>query len=156
MKFGIYILCVENWMVKKNYSEDFKSIFEYGWGNGYVLLPHNHPFYGRDYNELNIDAHGGLTFGEYFSDTIFLEWVEDREIIGDVNKENFQKFDKYWMIGFDTNHFGDNENSCSKKYVSNETCSILEQSLDDDIEGMRKYKSFYLRKDKLKKLYENY
>ena len=95
MKFGIYTLCIENWMVKKNYPEDFKSIFEYGWGNGYILLPHNHPFYGRDYNELNIDAHGGLTFGEYFSDNRFLEWIEDREIFGDVDRENFEKFDKY-------------------------------------------------------------
>lgn len=30
---------------------------------GYVILPENHPAYGKDYDDLSgIDVHGGLTF----------------------------------------------------------------------------------------------
>ena len=72
MKFGIYTLYIENWMTKKKYPELFKGMFEYGWGTGYVLLPHNHPFYGVHYDDLNISIHGGLTYGNYFSNSKFL------------------------------------------------------------------------------------
>jgi hypothetical protein len=151
-----YTLGLENWMTKKYYPELFKGLFEYGWGNGYVLLPHNHPFYGQDYNDLEvprfINIHGGLTFSDYFSNTRFLEWIENREIFGNVNKDNFEKFDRYWMIGFDTNHSGDNRENCSKEFVMKEIDKLLEQCLDDSIEGMKMYKNFYLRKDKLKHL----
>ena len=152
MKFGIYTLYIENWMTKKKYPELFKGMFEYGWGTGYVLLPHNHPFYGVHYDDLNISIHGGLTYGNYFSNSKFLEWIEDRDFFGSVNLENFEKFDKYWMIGFDTNHFGDNIESCSKEFVMNEVDKLLDQCLDDSIEGIEKYKTLYLRKDKLKYL----
>ena len=56
------------------------------------------------------------------------------------------------MIGFDTNHSGDNLESCSKNYVMNEVNELLKQCLDDKIEGVKKYKSVYERKDKLKKI----
>jgi hypothetical protein len=56
------------------------------------------------------------------------------------------------MIGFDTAHHGDDLNICSKSYVANEVYELLEQCLDDNIEGMKKYKSVYLRKDKLKRI----
>jgi hypothetical protein len=32
--------------------------------NGYVLLPDNHPFYGKDYDEIDVDAHGGITYAD--------------------------------------------------------------------------------------------
>jgi len=53
-----------------------------GWGNGYVGIPIWHPFYKKDYDELNeyIQIHGGLTFSDY----------DDEENL--------------WIIGFDTNH----------------------------------------------------
>lgn len=28
----------------------------------YIELPQNHPYYGRDYNDVPIDCHGGLTY----------------------------------------------------------------------------------------------
>jgi len=34
---------------------------ETGWGNGYVAVPKEHPLYGKDYNNIDIDIHGGLT-----------------------------------------------------------------------------------------------
>lgn len=47
---------------------------------GYVKIPKEHPFYGKDYDDINIDTHGGLTFGE-------------------INEE-------HW-IGYDCGHSGD-------------------------------------------------
>ena len=152
MKFGLYTLLIENHMKRSLAFSLYSNIFEFGWGNGYVLLPYNHPFYGVHYDILNINAHGGLTFSEKFKDTRFLKWVEGLEIDGDVTRENFKKFDGYWIIGFDTAHSGDDLITCSKEYVINETTNILEQCLSDDIENIEKYKSIYLRKDKLKKI----
>lgn len=147
MKFGIYTLVIENHMKRMS-----NFHFDFGWGCGYVLLPFDHPFYGLYYDDINIRVHGGLTFGQKFDIEYFLKWVENRELDGDVTTENFEKFKNYWIIGFDTNHYGDNLISCSKNYVISETNDMLEQCLNDSIEGMKKYKSFFLRPDKLKKI----
>ena len=148
MKFGVYTLVIENFLKKTIF--DYK--FDYGWGNGYVLLPHNHPFYGIDYDDINVNVHGGLTYGKKFESEHFLEWVEGREIDGDVTIENYKKFNGYWIIGFDTNHFGDNENNCTKNYVMNETNHLMNKCLDKNIKGMNRYLSIYFRKDKLIKI----
>jgi len=127
----------------------------YGWGNGYVLLPTNHPYHGVDYDDIPIQIHGGLTFGEKFNSDGFLEWVGDMEIFGSVDFNNCDKFNGYWIIGFDTNHHSDNLENCSLDFVSNEVVRLLEQCLSDDIVGIDKYKTTYLRKDKLKKIDKN-
>lgn len=31
---------------------------------GYVAIESNHPDYDKDYNEVNVECHGGLTYGE--------------------------------------------------------------------------------------------
>lgn len=36
----------------------FKGAF-----NGYVQLPSEHPAYGKHYDQIEADAHGGLTYG---------------------------------------------------------------------------------------------
>jgi hypothetical protein len=151
MKFGLYTLLIENHMRKQMVGVPFH--FEFGWGNGYVLLPHNHPLYGKNYNDIDVvDIHGGLTFSESFDIKRFPEWIADLEIDGDVTRENYEKFNNYWMIGFDTAHHGDDLNICPKSYVANEAYELLEQCLNDNIEGIKKYKSVYLRKDKLKRI----
>ena len=152
MKFGLYTFIIENHMRKILDEHKLRVPMDFGWGNGYVLLPYNHPLYGKDYNDLELYAHGGLTFSEYFNVQRFLEWIKDLKIDGDVTRENYEKFNNYWIIGFDTNHSGDNLKICPKSYVANEAYELLEQCLDDNIEGMKKYKSVYLRKDKLKKI----
>lgn len=45
---------------------------------GYVLLPKEHYLYGKEYCDIDIDCHGGLSYSE---------------------KEN-----EYWVIGFDCAH----------------------------------------------------
>lgn len=36
-----------------------------GYLNGYVLIPSNHTYYKKEYKDMDINCHGGLTFGEY-------------------------------------------------------------------------------------------
>lgn len=50
---------------------------------GYVNIPQDHTMYGKKYDDINIDCHGGLTFSE------------------------FKKEDNTYWIGFDCAHLGD-------------------------------------------------
>jgi hypothetical protein len=145
MKFGLYTLLIESHLRRL-------PGFNFGWGNGYVLLPYNHPFYGVHYDDIGVDIHGGLTFSDYFDIKRFPVWIADREIGGDITMETYKKFDRYWIIGFDTAHCDDGLDTCPKTYVMSETNKLLEQCLDDGITEIQKYKSVYLRKDKLKKI----
>lgn len=53
--------------------------------NGYIGLPKSHPYYGKDYNDIDVEVHGGLTFSGQGG-----------------------RWDKhYWWIGFDCAHAGD-------------------------------------------------
>lgn len=54
---------------------------------GYVRVPPNHPDFGKDYDSVDVDVHGGLTFGQ-------LEPCEHEDGQG------------YWY-GFDCAHYDD-------------------------------------------------
>lgn len=56
--------------------------------NGYVAVPKSHQAWGADYDNLDIDVHGGITFGQQGNATL---WNDP---------------DLYWF-GFDTAHAGD-------------------------------------------------
>lgn len=93
---------------------------EFGWGNGYVVIPEGHPLHGMEYDEIyeviDIQVHGGLTFSAPASDLIDNpKWAIERE---DKNS---------WIIGFDTMHFGDNSYNCSESYVINECKNLISQ-----------------------------
>jgi hypothetical protein len=156
MKYGLYTLIIENHLKKSMMISGLpKHYFEYGWGNGYVLLPKNHPFYKVHYDNINVYAHGGLTYSELFKSEYFLKWIENLEFDGDVTYENFKFFDDYWVIGFDTSHYGDNEYNCHKSYVMNETIDLMNQCLDNNVKSIKKYKKQYIsdnRKNKIKKI----
>lgn len=154
MKLGLYTLIIES-----RFNKIPQLMFDFGYGNGYVLIPKGHPFYGKHYDEIDstnewkIYVHGGLTYSEYFNSDDFLEWIKDREFCGDVNLENYKDLNGYWIIGFDTNHYNDNKQNCSKEYVIGETEDLLEQCLDDSVDiNIKKYKNMYLRKEKLLKV----
>lgn len=53
----------------------------------YVCLPKGHPYFGKDYDDMDIDVHGGLT---YANDTVATSTIKDR-----------------WWIGWDYAHLGD-------------------------------------------------
>ena len=49
---------------------------------GYVTVPVGHPAHGKDYNDLNVSVHGGLTYAR-------------------------DEGDGGWTLGFDCSHYGD-------------------------------------------------
>lgn len=83
--------------------------------NGYVCVPKESKLYGVDYTELEgkIDIHGGLTYSGPFNNFL--------------NSHTTILRGDYWVFGFDTFHFGDNEQNCNKEYVITETNKLLEQ-----------------------------
>jgi hypothetical protein len=54
---------------------------------GYVGIPENHPDFSKDYDDIPVDVHGGLTFAD--------------EEFALFNKEHL------WWLGFDCAHWGD-------------------------------------------------
>lgn len=92
--------------------------------NGYIRIPKAHKYYGKGYDDIPIECHGGLTF------------AGDLESDGD------------WYIGFDTAHYQDympfmqmtighhkftelhdNEQYRDIDYVRNECKRIVDQCL---------------------------
>lgn len=86
-----------------------------GWGNGYVLIPSDHPWYEMDYELIPVNVHGGLTFGQTIDRSYLDVFPLDENDIG-----------KY-MIGFDTGHYRDTLEFWPKKRVIQETLSLEKQ-----------------------------
>ena len=84
---------------------EFIELYDRGLANGYVAIPKDHPWYGMEYHDIPCDIHGGLTFSRTC-------------IIFDS---------EYWMIGFDTAHCDDNQNTWSLFRVYNEAVRLLDQ-----------------------------
>lgn len=68
------------WMIVHNGS---------GYRCGYVRVPQGHPWHGKDYDDLDVDVHGGLTFA-----------APDKPC--DEKGE-----DNAWWLGFDCAHADD-------------------------------------------------
>ena len=100
-------------ILRKEYAKLFKEknirltnhLYTGGWGNGYVGLPFWHPWYKMHYDKIPVDVHGGLTFS------------------------NLDDESDLWIIGFDTNHGGDNTVNRSFMWVEEETHRLQSQCL---------------------------
>ena len=55
----------------------------------YIEIPKGHPYYKKNYDEIDIEVHGGLTFND---SALYIS--NDGKIEG-------------WFIGWDYSHFGD-------------------------------------------------
>lgn len=111
---------------KKDLSHKAYSLFpdlisDGGWGNGYVVLDKDHPWYGKHYNNIPVDIHGGLTYSEYI----------DEKDLDHFNLEN-EDIGKY-IIGFDTFHTGDTEEKWTKEAVQEEANRLLRQCQTNNI-----------------------
>lgn len=60
---------------------------ELGHWCGYVVLPPDHPMVGKDYDDIPVDVHGGLTYAD--------DHVPRQERV------------QGWVVGFDCAHLGD-------------------------------------------------
>lgn len=81
---------------------------EKGWGNGYVRIPEGHPYYEKNYDDIPVSVHGGLTFSNHV--------FEDGEYFSDG----------YW-VGFDTAHYGDTKERWPMDKVMEETIYLFKE-----------------------------
>lgn len=105
------------WKSKEGYICNIRRNHMGAWC-GYVFLPKGHKLYGKHYDDVDVEVHGGLTFSEEAT-----------------HKKTEQKF---WVFGFDTAHAGDfvyglgnmipdREIYRNKEYMINETNYLAEQ-----------------------------
>ena len=101
---------------KRRYANLPSTFNKCGWGNGYIVIPKNHPFYKMHYNEIHekydIDVHGGFTFAG-----------EAKEMSWPEVKDHMKKND-LWILGFDTNHAWDTEEKWPKREILKHTREI--------------------------------
>ena len=64
---------------------------------GYVGVPKDHPCFGKDYDSVDVNAHGGLTFADFCDD-------ESRECEGICHSEKYAANEVVWWLGFDCAH----------------------------------------------------
>jgi hypothetical protein len=91
---------------------------DFGWGNGYVVIPKGHVLNGKSYDEIhelipNLQVNGGLTFSDT-ADT--MTW-----------KEIPKGSEGGWVIGFDTAHSWDKLENWSQEQVMLEVLNLKEQ-----------------------------
>jgi hypothetical protein len=70
---------------------------------GYVGIPKGHPSWRKDYDDLNYDCHGGLTY-------CGLQKASDLNPVSNYigyHKFNDDEDNEIWMVGFDCGHLGD-------------------------------------------------
>lgn len=108
-----------------------KSFFDIGWGNGYVSLPKDHIWYGINFNKLN----NLLNFNDFYirHEITYSEYSDETK--------------NYWVIGFDTAHYGDNSINCSKKNVEIETIKLYKYCMSKYYLTYRKHKLKNILKD---------
>ena len=92
-----------------------RDMFDFGWGNGYVLIPKDNHFHGEHYDDIDVDVHGGLTFSGLVDTKMVEDWGLEKE---DEGK---------WCVGFDTAHYSDNLSKWSKEKVQEEAERLKEQ-----------------------------
>ena len=93
----------------------------HGWGNGYVIVPKTHSCYGKNYKDIKVNIHGGLSFANKISELT----DEIKKLTNLTNlPENLK--DGY-LIGFHTEHYNDTVDRWTEKAVHIETNNLLKQ-----------------------------
>lgn len=96
-----------------------------GYFNGYVAVLPEHPFYGKDYDEIDdllrknsstngFYVHGGLTFAN-----------DDKDFCPELSKH----FPDYWILGFDTRHANDTADYWTEERTWEETEKLLQATI---------------------------
>lgn len=101
-------------MLEKEKEEISKVLLDFsrdrGHFNGYVALCENHPDYGKDYDDIDVEVHGGLTFSQ------------------EVEYQN----EKYWVVGFDTAHLNDTSKYWTRERTLEEVHKLYQQMIFKD------------------------
>lgn len=122
MKKELKAFVVENHIRKSGeydrWPESVKELMEMGWGNGYVLIPSDHPYYGLHYDQIPLSVHGGLTYSDAANDSP--SQVADWPEFTLEEKEG-------WVVGFDTAHYDDSLAKWPKEKVMEEAENLKRQ-----------------------------
>ena len=121
-------------------SNDWFSATMHGTHNGYVAIPPTNKFYNMTIEQLedSLLVHGGITF---FEPVIYREksrcgFVTKPELIGRRNRilekaefitDDTEIGDDWKILGFDTFHYGDDEENWYKERVIFETLFLLDR-----------------------------
>jgi hypothetical protein len=87
-----------------------------GEANGYLVIDDKyHPWFGKHYDDISVDVHGGLTYSKLVDSSTVKHFDEITE--NDIG---------YWIIGFDTCHSGDSYSNWPEIRVRQhaETCLL--------------------------------
>lgn len=106
-------------------SKGISSFLDGGNFNGYVAVLPEHPFYGKDYDEIDdllykypdingFYIHGGLTFAK-----------GDKDFCPELSKH----FPDYWIFGFDTRHADDTAEYWTEERTWEETEKLLQATI---------------------------
>lgn len=112
----------------------------HGWGNGYVAVPPEHPLWGKTYNEddfPDLKVHGGVTFTEpcLYAERTATTMAEITPYLVGQRCWQLQQGecldgdipDDWWLIGFDTCHFDDDQFGWPKERVIEETTNLQKE-----------------------------
>jgi hypothetical protein len=70
---------------------------------GYVGVPEGHPAYGRDYDDVTADVHGGLSYAGRCQDSE----QNGRQLTAICHQAQPGRPEHVWWVGFDCMHFMD-------------------------------------------------
>ena len=82
----------KKWVTEAGYEAEVIAT-KMGHRCGYVTVPEDHPHYGKGYDDIDADVHGGLTFankGTFGFDCAHLDDGKDVSIMSDEYKKIFQ------------------------------------------------------------------
>lgn len=96
-------------LISNDWIDNSSFPISHGHSNGYIGVPPEHPWYGKDYYSIGCSVHGGLTYG------------------GDHLPK--QKPDGNWYFGFDTTHLDDNKHEQDLTYCQREVSNLRAQAL---------------------------
>lgn len=97
-----------------------------GYANGYVAVPPEHPYHGKDYDKPLVDVHCGLTFAASAAEinsALRKGFWQNLEFIGDETELP----DDYWVCGFDTLHCYDTLQTMPRERCVEETLKLKDQ-----------------------------
>ncbi len=84
-----------------------------GWGCGYIGIPKGHPWYGKEYADIEADVHGRLTYASFDNPSAKPKSTQDG----------------LWWIGFDCAHGGDTPINCPEIYVDQQIEKLKQQAI---------------------------
>lgn len=109
-----------------NMSSTFPTIpvsISVGYANGYVAVPENHPFFGKDCDNIDVKIHGGLTFAGSGNRITAINFSETEVLEGCLSDLD----ENWWVFGFDTCHYEDSLENWPREAVIAETLSLKKQ-----------------------------